>query len=157
MPRQTARKAPSRSQRSLLWWTLWGSHLTLAPHSTGYTPSPMFSTPRILHKKKNRDDNVPGWKITNWGTSLAVQWLKPHVSSAVVQVHPLVGELGSLMLCAMAIKKKKNFFLSKSQTAPGLGEKETAPPSHRQMEENETFCSLAGYPLPLTTVRLCAC
>ena len=54
-------------------------------------------------------------------------------------------------------KKKKKFFLSKSQTAPGLGEKETAPPpSHRQMEENETFCSLAGYPLPLTTVRLCA-
>ena len=52
LPRQTARKAPSGSQRSLLWWTLWGSHLTLAPHSTGYTPSPMFSTPRILHKKK---------------------------------------------------------------------------------------------------------
>ena len=71
---------------------------------------------------------MPGWKITNWGTSLAVQWLKPHVSSAVVQVHPLVGELGSLMLCAMARKKKKKFFLSKSQTAPGLGEKETPPP-----------------------------
>ena len=128
LPRQTARKAPSRSQRSLLWWTLWGSHLTLAPHSTGYTPSPMFSTPRILHKKKNRDDNVPGWKITNWGTSLAVQWLKPHVSSAVVQVHPLVGELGSLMLCAMARKKKKKFFFKQITNCPWPGWEGNRPP-----------------------------
>ena len=63
-------------------------------------------------------------------------------------------------------KKKNNklffFFLSKSQTAPGLSGKETPPAVDRWEEENDAFCSLArslpaahhGAPLcPLKGVR----
>ena len=49
------------------------------------------------------------------------------------------------MLCAMAKKNQTLFFfLSKSQTAPGLSEKENPPATDRQEEENDASCSLAG-------------
>lgn len=87
---------------------------------------------------------MPGWK-TNWGTSLAVHWLKLHVSSTGGTGSPPIGELGSHMLCAMAKKKNKLFFfLSESQTAPGLSEKENPPATDRREEENDASCSLAG-------------